>query len=141
LHNHPGGDAPIPNEPVTPALYLDRWIYIARLAIAASVLLAVIVVAMLLFVQAPRQCPNWHLPGRQSSPSLWVPFFMSTVPLLVATTFVGIRWRWIVRKAIESTDYQTTVPIPYTLIVTVFVACAMSQFPWALLLSRCLLDR
>src|SRR5438105_2592386 len=62
----------------------------------------------------PQQCPNWHLPDRHSSPSLWLPFFMSTVPLLVALTFVGIHWRWIVRKAIESVDYPTTVPIPYT---------------------------
>lgn len=131
-------DAPIPDEPISPALYMDRWIYIARLAIAASVLLAVIFVATLLFVQAPRQCPNWHLPDRQSSPSLWVPFFMSTMPLLVAMIFVGVRWRWIVRKAIESTDYPTTVPIPYMLIATVFGGCAMAQFPWVLLLSRCL---
>jgi hypothetical protein len=130
-------NAPTPHEPVPEDLYLDRWIYIARLAIAPSVLLAAIFVTVLLFVEAPQQCPNWHLPDRHSSPSLWLPFFMSTVPLLVALTVVGIRWRWIVRKAIESVDYPTTVPIPYTLVATVLFGCVMAQFPWALLVSRC----
>jgi hypothetical protein len=130
-------NAPVPDEPVPPALYLDRWIYIARLAIAASMLLAVIFVTVLLFVEAPQQCPKWHLPDRHSSQSLWLPFFMLTVPLLVALTFAAIRWRWLVGKAIESVDYPTTVPIPYTLVATVLLGCAMSQLPWALLVSKC----
>ena len=129
-------NAPIGDEPLSPALYLDRWIRITRLGLAASVLLAVILVVVLLFVDPPRQCPNWHLPDRRSTP-LWLLFFMLTVPLLVALIFVVIRWRWVVRKAIASVDYPPTIPIPFTLVVTVLFGCAMAQVPWVVLVTKC----
>ena len=129
-------EAPVPDEPVPEDLYLDRWIFLARLAIAACVLLAIVFVALLLFGAAPRRCPAWHLPDPRAT-SLWPPFFMSTLPLVIALTVIGFAWRWIVRKAIESTDYPTPVPIPYTLVATVLFGCAMAQFPWALLIANC----
>jgi hypothetical protein len=133
-------NAPVGDEPLSPALYLDRWIPVIRLALGASVLMAVILAVVLLFVDAPRQCPNWHLPDRRSTP-LWLPFLMLTVPLLVALTFVVIRWRWVVRKAIASVDYPTPIPIPFTLVVTVLFGCAMAQFPWVVLVTKCWLSK
>ena len=129
-------NASVVSQPLPPALYLDRWTRVTQLVLVASVLLAVIFVVLLLFVNAPRQCPNWHLPDRRSTP-LWVPFFILTVPLLVALTFVVIRWRWVLRKAIASVDYPTTIPIPFTLVVTVLFGSAMAQFPWVVLVTKC----
>jgi len=109
-------NAPVGDEPLPANLYQDSWYHVARLAVVASVLLTVILVAMLLFSEPPKQCPNWHLPGKRSTP-LWLPFFM-TVPLLAALVFTVARWSWVVRKAIASAYYPNTTPVSYILIVT-----------------------
>ncbi|HEX3116673.1 MAG TPA: hypothetical protein VHQ48_14425 [Bradyrhizobium sp.] len=129
-------NAPLPDEPLPEGLYLDRWHRAAGIAVLASVLLSAVLVAVLLFVEPPRQCPNWHYADRRST-SLWLPFLVLTVPLLAALVFMVIRWKWFVQKAIESTDYPTTMPVTYTLIVTVLFGCGLSQFPWALLAAHC----
>lgn len=128
-------DAPISDEPLSPDLSMDRWIVIARFAVAATALLAIAFVAVVLFAEPPKQCADWHLPDAHSTP-IWLPFLM-TVPLLVGLTFVVIFWPWVLRKAIASVDYPTSVPIPYTLVATVFAGCAFSQFPWFLLITKC----
>src|SRR5215831_20392401 len=133
-------DAPICDEPLPSSLLLDQWHRIAQLVVMASVFLAVIFVMVLLFVEPPKKCPNWHLPSNRSS-SLWIPFWILTVPILTGVVFMTARWKWLVRKAIESVDYSTMIPVPYTLVITVLIGCGMSQFPWALLVTNCWLER
>ena len=131
-----GLNAPVRDEPLPSSLYLHHWHRLARLAVAASVVLQVILVAVLLFVEPPKQCPNWLLPDKRLTP-VWLPFFMFTVPLIAALVFMVARWKWLIRKAIESADYPTTTPVSYILVITVMWGCVMSLLPWALLVSKC----
>ena len=128
-------DAPVPDEPLPPSLHAARWYRICRLAVACCVLLSVILVAVLLLVDPPRQCPGWHLPDRRST-SLWLPLLWSML-VLAGLLFMIIRWDWLIEKAIASVDHPRTTPVTYTLVATVLGGCAMSQLPWALLLTRC----
>ena len=132
--------APVRDEPLPPSLRLDRWHRVAELAVAASLLSAIILVAVLLFVEPPKQCPNWDVPSQGSSTPLRLLLFMWTIPVLAGAAFVVVRWDWTIRKAIDSADYPTEVPVSYVLVVTVLTACAMSQFPWLILVSKCLLE-
>jgi hypothetical protein len=129
-------NAPVRDQPLPSSLYLEPWHRLAQLAVAASVVLAVILVAVLLFVEPPKQCPNWHLPDYGLT-SLWLPLLMFTVPLIAALIFMVVRWKWLVQKAIASVDYPTTTPVPYILVITVMSGCAMSLLPWLLLAGKC----
>src|SRR5262249_37574484 len=80
-------DGPMRGEPLPSSLLLDQWHRIAQLAVMASVFLAVIFVMVLLFVEPPKKCPNWHLPSNRSS-SLWIPFWILTVPILTGVVFM-----------------------------------------------------
>src|SRR5215831_4339792 len=80
-------DAPIRDEPLPSSLLLDQWHRIAQLAAMVSVFLAVIFVMVLLFVEPPKKCPNWHLPSNRSG-SLWIPFWFFTVPILASVVFM-----------------------------------------------------
>jgi hypothetical protein len=54
---------------------------------------------------------------------------MVTAPLIVALTFVMIRWRWVLEKAIATVDDPTSVPIAYTLVATVIGAVPWRNSP------------
>jgi hypothetical protein len=127
---------PARTQPLPPSLYSDSWHKIARFAVVACVLLSVVTAAILLFVAPPKQCPNWYLPDRASTP-LWGMFLLWTLPLLIVQVFMIVRWNWAVQKAIESADYPTTTPVTYILVMTVLGGCGMSQVPFVLLVSRC----
>ena len=129
-------NASVCDESLPSSLYLDHWHRLARLAVAASVVLQLILVAVLLFVEPPKQCPNWHLADKRLTP-LWLPLFMFTVPLIAALIFMVVRWNWLIQKAIESVDYPTTTPVSYILVITVMWGCVMSLLPWALIVSKC----
>lgn len=129
-------NAPIRDEPLPSSLSLDHWHRLARPAVTASAVLGAIFVAVLLFVEPPKQCPNWHLPDKRSTP-LWLPFVMVTLPLIAVLILMVVRWDWLIQKAIESVDYPTTIPVPYILVITVMWGCLMSLFPWLLLVSKC----
>jgi len=128
-------NAPARDDPLPKSLYSDSWYHLARLAVAASVLLALTLAAVLLLVEPPQQCPDWRLPGKHSMP--WWLFFIWTAPLLAGLSFIVARWQWVLRKAIESVDYPVAAPLAYTLVMTVLVGCAMSQLPWVELFSKC----
>jgi hypothetical protein len=128
--------APARDEPLPSSLYLAYWHRLAWLAVTASVVQGAILVAVLLFVEPPQQCPNWHLPDEHLTP-LWLPFLVFTVPLIAALIFMVACWKWLIRKAIESTDYANTIPVPYVLAITVMWGCVMSLLPWFLLVSKC----
>jgi hypothetical protein len=57
-----------------------NWGQFARLAVAASVTLSAVTVAILLMADPPNQCPNWHLKNPHST-SLWQCVGMLTAPL------------------------------------------------------------
>jgi len=115
----------------------DSWFNMARLAVLASVILAVATVAILVFVPPPGLCPNWHLPDRASTP-LWTMLASLTVPLLVFQAVIIIRWNWVVQKMIDETaDYPTTAPVTYILVSMVLMASVTSQIPLVFLVSRC----
>src|SRR5262249_20831187 len=97
------------SDQLPPDLYSDHLYRIARLAVAASVLLSVMLAAVLVFVEPPRACPGWHLPNQRSD-ATWLPGFMFTVLLGAVLIFMIVRWRWLIRKAIEKTDDATTIP-------------------------------
>lgn len=120
----------------SPRWYEDRWVQLARLAVAASVLLAVTLAAVLLLVKPPRLCPAWHLPGQHPT-SLWLFLLMWTTPVLAGMTFVVVRWRWFIARAVARADYPSTMPIPDLMAVVVLAASAMAQAPWALLVTEC----
>jgi len=128
-------NAPVSDEPLPASLYADYWHRMVRVAVMASILLSVILAAVLLFVEPPDQCPAGHVPDNQASPSIWLPFFMLTVPVLTALVFMVIRWKWLIQKAIASIDYPTTVPVPYVLVITILFGSGMAQFPWLLVVQ------
>jgi hypothetical protein len=128
-------NAPIPDEPLPPSLHADKWYSRCRLAVVGCVLLSVILLAVLLFVTPPKQCPGWHLPDQRAT-SMWLPSSWSML-VLAGLLFMIIRWDWLIEKAIASVDYPTETPVTYILVITVLGGCAMSQLPWALLLSQC----
>ena len=133
-------NTPLPQQRLPESLYLDRWYHLARLTVLAGVLLSMIFAAILLFIEPPKRCPGWHLVDERTS-SLWLPFFMFTIPVLTGLSFAVIRWKWLVQKTIMDTNDATTVPVPYTLVATVLIGCAFSQFPWLLLLTHCWLPQ
>jgi hypothetical protein len=59
-----------------------NWVKVARSAVAASVVLSAVMVAILLMFDPPNQCPNWHLKNKYST-SLWAFLALWTTPLVV----------------------------------------------------------
>lgn len=68
-----------------------NWVKVARLAVAANVVLSGVTVAILLMAEPPDQCPSWHLKNAHST-SLWEDVVMLTAPLnifVVSLPFSG----------------------------------------------------
>jgi hypothetical protein len=84
-----------------PKFDAGNWVKVARLAVAASVALSAVTVAILLMVDPPNQCPNWHLKNTHST-SLWENVVMFTVPINIFCCFMAVRWNRFARSAIES---------------------------------------
>ena len=75
-----------------PKFDADNWVKVARFAVAASVVLSAVTVAILLMFDPPNQCPNWHLKDAHSTP-LWLFFAGWTMPMIVSAVslpFAGI---------------------------------------------------
>src|SRR4051794_23550198 len=131
--------APTSDKPLPASVYSPLLRRTARMAIAASSLAFVILVAVVLVVEPPQQCPNWHLPDQRST-SMLVPILWSSL-VLSGLIFIGVRWCWFIRRAIESVDSPTMMPVPYVLMMAVLMGCGMSQLPLVLLATRCWLKR
>jgi hypothetical protein len=125
-----------------PKFDAGNWGQVARLAVAASVTLPAVTVAILLMADPPNQCPDWHLKNAHST-SLWQCVGMLTAPLNIFCCFIAVRWNRFVRTAIESMDPRgealfgrmTPPAIPVTHIM-VHVCVAMSfTFPVAAVLA------
>jgi hypothetical protein len=129
-------NAPISNKPLPPSLESPHLRRLARIAVLASVLLFVAFFAVLMFVEPPKKCPNWHLPSNQHSP-IW-PLALWSALVLAGLTFIIVRWRWVIKKAIGAADdYPTMIPVPYMLIIIVLFGCGMSQLPSVFLVTSC----
>jgi hypothetical protein len=125
-----------------------KWVKVARLVVAASLVLSVATVAILLIADPPKQCPNWHLKNTNLS-SLWEAFVMLTVPLNIFGCFIAVRWNWVVRRAVESEGRQTgalfghmappPVPISDMMVKMCIMNSVASQFPLFLLVTQCLI--
>jgi hypothetical protein len=81
----------------------DKWVKVARLAVAASLMLSAVTVVILLVVTPSNQCPGWHLKNAHST-SLWDDVVMLTAPLNILSCFIAVRWNWLARRVIESMD-------------------------------------
>jgi hypothetical protein len=57
--------------------------------------------------------------------------------VLAALIVMVIRWKWVIQKTIASADYPTMLPVPYIPVNIVLIGCAVSQFPWGVLIAKC----
>jgi len=118
-----------------PKFDAGNWVKVARFAVAASVVLSAVTVAILLMFDPPNQCPNWHLKNAAST-SLWELLALWTAPLIVFGCFVAVRWNWVARKAAE-TEGPIIVPVTYVMIPMCVATSVLSQFPLFLLVTEC----
>jgi hypothetical protein len=129
-----------------PRFDADKWVTVARLAVAASVVLTAVTVAILLMVDPPDQCPNWHI--KKSAQSLWTLLVFWTAPVIGMGCVIAIRWNWTVRKEAEAAGRKVhtlffghvtppAVPVNYVLINTCLVLSVVSQLPLVLLVTNC----
>jgi hypothetical protein len=130
-----------------PKFDAGNWVKVARLAVAASVALFAVTIAILLLADPPNQCPNWRLKNARSTP-LWDDVVIFTAPLNILCCFIAVRWNWFARKITESEGRQggmlfghmTPPAIPAThVMVHMCVAMSLvSQFPLFLLVTQCI---
>ncbi len=124
-----------------------NWVKVARLAVAASVVLSGLTVAILLMAEPPDQCPSWHLKKAHST-SLWEDVVMLTAPLNIFCCFIAVRWNWFARRAIESMDRQggtlfghmtpPAIPVTHIMVHMCVVMSLLSQWPLFLLVTQCM---
>ncbi len=123
-----------------------NWVKVARLAVAASVVLSLVTVAILLMADPPNQCPNWHLKDAHST-SLWDEIALWTVPLSFCSGFIAVRWNRVARSAAESARRQMqplffgsltppAIPVTQIMIHMCVVMSLVSQIPLFLLTTQ-----
>src|SRR6266702_2953424 len=89
------------SEPTTSRGSQDTYFKVVLFGVAASAILSALMLAILLFVEPPKLCPNWHLPDKASTPLLQM-FMVLTVPFTAMLCFMIIRWDWVVQKAAKA---------------------------------------
>ena len=126
-----------------PKFDAGNWVKVARFAVAASVVLSAVIVAILLMFDPPNECPNWHLKDAASTP-LWALLAMWTTPMIVFSCFIAVRWNWLARKAAETDGRElpspvgpVTVPVTYVMVPMCLWTSLLSQFPLFLLVTEC----
>jgi hypothetical protein len=125
-----------------------NWVKMARFAAAAGTLLSTVTAAILLMVDPPKQCPNWHLNDVHPT-SLWGMWTALVLFVLAPACFFAFRWNWVARRAaahkrrkllIEYLFGPMTPPaIPVTYITAILCVAGslLSQFPLIALVTRC----
>ena len=132
-------------DPQLPRFDAGSWVTVARIAVAVSVALSAVMVAILLFADPPNQCPNWHFKNATSS-SLWEDVVMLTAPLNIFSCFIAVRWNWVAQRAIESAGrtlfggHMTppTIPVTHIMVHMCVATSLVAQFPLFLLVTQCL---
>jgi hypothetical protein len=119
------------------------WVKVARLAVAASVVLSAVMAAILLIFDPPNQCPNWHLKDPAST-SLWGLLALWTTPPIVFGSFIALRWNWVAQKVAETDGPEeltpfgpVTVPVTYVMVPICVATSLLSQFPLFWLITQC----
>jgi hypothetical protein len=98
---------------------------VARIAVFVGLFLAAGTATILLFVDPPPACPDWHQRG--SSHSFWVELAY-TAPFLAIACFIVFRWDWCLQQVIEA-DEQVMMPAYYVLTAMCIVGAAVAQIP------------
>ena len=119
-----------------PKFDAGNWVKVARFAVAASVVLSAVMVAILLMFDPPNECPNWHLKDAASTP-LWALLAMWTTPMIVFSCFIAVRWNWMARKAAEADGRGMIVSVTYVMVPMCVATSVLSQFPLFLLVTEC----
>ncbi len=124
-----------------PEFDAGNWVKMARCAVAASVVLSAVTVAILLIVDPPKQCPSWT--------PLWEMLAALTAPLLIMTGFVAIRWNWVARRAAKHQRrkmlFETlfgpmtppAIPVTYFMVNLCVAGSLLSQLPLFALVIQC----
>ncbi len=131
-----------------PEFDTGNWVKMARFAAAAGTFLSIVMAAILLMVDAPKQCPNWHLNDGHSTP-LWQMWATFVPLLLVPACFIAFRWNWVARRAakyqrrkllIERLSGPITppaIPVTYFMVILCVVGSLLSQLPLLALVIQC----
>jgi len=113
----------------------------ARFAAAAGTLLSTATAAILLMVDPPKQCPNWHLNDGHST-SLWRMWVTLVLLFLIPACFIAFRWNWFARKA---ATYESLfgprapppIPVTYIIVILCVAGSLLSQLPLLALITQC----
>src|SRR5262252_9371547 len=113
----------------------------ARFAAAAGTLLSTATAAILLMVDPPKQCPNWHLNDGHST-SLWGMWATLVLLFLIPACFIAFRWNWFARKA---ATYESLfgpmapppIPVTYIMVILCVAGSLLSQLPLLALITQC----
>jgi hypothetical protein len=139
----------MPEPTQLPKFDAGNWVKVARLAVAVSVALSLVTVAILLTADPPDQCPSWHLKNAHST-SLWGEIVLWAVPMNVCASFIAVCWNWVARSAAESAGRQVrtlffgpmtppAIPVTQVMIHMCVVMSLVSQIPLFLLVTQCLI--
>jgi len=131
-----------------PEFDAGNWVKMARFAVAAGTLLSAATAAILLTVDPPKQCPNWHLSDKHST-SLWGMWATLVLFFLVPTGFIAFRWNWVARRAAKHRRRKMLVerlfgpmtppaiPVTYFMVNVCVAASLLSQLPLFFLITQC----
>jgi hypothetical protein len=131
-----------------PEFDTGNWVKIARFAVTAGTLLSTVMAAILLMVDPPKQCPNWHLNDKHWTP-LWEMWATFVLLFLVPACFIAFRWNWVARKAakhqrrkllIESLFGPMTppaIPVTYFMVIVCVAGSLLSQVPLFAVVTQC----
>src|SRR5215467_3910079 len=125
-----------------------KWVQLARFAVVAGTLLSTVTAAILLTVDPPKQCPNWHLNDKHST-SLWAMSATLILFLLVPACFIAFRWNSVARRAAKHQRRKMLVerlfgrmtpppiPVTYFMVNVCIAASLLSQLPLFALITQC----
>ena len=125
-----------------------NWVKIARFATAAGMLLSTVTAVILLMVDPPKQCPNWHLNDVHST-SLWGMWATFVLIFLAPACFIAFRWNWVARRAATHQRRKLlierlfgpmtppTIPVTFIMVILCVAGSLLSQLPLFVLVIKC----
>jgi hypothetical protein len=131
-----------------PEFDTGNWVWMARFAAAAAMLLSIITAAILLMADPPKQCANWRLNDVHSTP-LWELWVACVLVFLVPACFIALRWNWVVQSAVKQQKRKflierlfgpmtpPPIPVTYVLVILCIAVSLVSQFPLFALVTKC----
>jgi hypothetical protein len=131
-----------------PEFDTGNWVKMARFAVAAGTLLSTITAVILLMVDPPKQCANWHLNDKHSTPlcEMWAACVLF---LLVPACFIAFRWNWVAGRAAKHQRRKMlfeslfgpmtppSIPLTYFMVIVCVAGSMLSQLPLFALVFQC----